>query len=65
MRPFASMKYFSKEDLYCLLNACSESLEYAYQVTNEGELWSLAMQAQLACEALGFEIRSKENYLTH
>lgn len=66
MKQITSLKLFSKEELYCLLSACSESLTLAYQEINECDFWHIAMEARLACEALRFEIDSqKKDYSIH
>ena len=66
MKPITHLKVFSKEELYCLLSACSESLTLAYQGINECDFWLIAMEARLACEALRFEIDSqKKEYSIH
>lgn len=59
MRQIPRLKLFSKEELYCLLCACSESLTLAYQESNDTDFWHIAIQARLACEALGFEINAQ------
>lgn len=66
MKQIQSLRLFSKEDLYCLLSACSESLTQAYQEINECDFWLIAMEARRACEALRFEIDSqKKTYSIH
>lgn len=60
MKQIPCLKLFTKEELYCLLNACSESLALAYQEIHECDLWHIAMEARLACEALRFEIDSQK-----
>lgn len=60
MRQIPKLKPFSKEELYCLLSACFESLTLAYQESNDTDFWHIAIQARLACEALGFEIDSQK-----
>jgi|GEM_PF-5616103 len=60
MRQIPTLKLFSKEELYCLLFACSESLAMAYQENNDCDFWHIAIQARLACEALSFEINSQK-----
>lgn len=51
-----NLKSFTKEELYGLLKECSESLSFAYQEIQHVAFWHIAMQAQLACEALRYEI---------
>lgn len=66
MKQIATLKLFSKEELYCLLSACSESLALAYQESNDSDYWLIAIQAKLACEALSFEIDlQKRKQLLH
>lgn len=66
MKSIPAMKLFSKEELYCLLNDCSETLAQAFLESHDGKFWDIALQAKLACEALGFEIKAdKKNTTLH
>ncbi|MDP3268074.1 MAG: hypothetical protein Q8M40_03410 [Legionella sp.] len=66
MNSIQCLKRFSTEELYCLLNSCAEFLTLAFQESKDCDFWYLAMEAKLACEALGFEIHSlKKNTLIH
>ncbi|QLZ70880.1 hypothetical protein FOLKNPGA_03699 (plasmid) [Legionella sp. PC1000] len=47
MRQIPKLKLFSKEELYCLLSACSESLTLAYQESNDTDFWHIAIQQGL------------------
>ena len=66
MHQIPNLKLLSKEELYCLLSACAESLTLAYQAINQRDYWYIAMQARLVCDALQFEINAqKKEYSIH
>ncbi|CDZ79392.1 hypothetical protein BN59_03710 [Legionella massiliensis] len=66
MKQIPQLKQFTREELYSLLRACSESLALAYQDNLQSDFLDIAMAARLACESLRFEIDSQnKEYSIH
>lgn len=66
MNTIPHLKLYSKEELYCLLSACSDYLALAYTTIHEQHLSHLSTQASFACESLRYEIDiQNKNHVTH